>query len=157
VPPPTKGDRLPPEHHVLRYIRKKDVDKETNVINGSGFLGRPGEDAPSHNWIECFDPPLTNQMAEIRVRKRLRYEKRGKLVRLNVSGTERHILEALGAVSATAVQFVHHPLEAEDSFRADPSHSLANGVPPVDAGPEAEMIGDLFLDCILETFDVVAD
>jgi hypothetical protein len=162
VPPPTKGDRLPAEHHVLRYIRKKDVDKDKNAINGSGFLARPGEDAPSSNWIECFSAPLANQLAEIRSRKRIQYEKRAKLVRLNVSGTEQHIRDNLAAASdnpaaPTYVQFVHDPLEEEGSYPADPSHALATGVPQVGAGPEAELIGDLFLDCILETIDVVPD
>jgi hypothetical protein len=159
VPSPTKGDRLPADHHILRYIRKKDVDKDKNAINGSGFLARRGEDAPSSNWIECFPAPLTSQLAEIRSRKRIQYEKRGKLVRLNVSRTEQHIRDNLVTISLTAsdVQFVHDPLEEDDKYPADPSHALAKGVPQIGAGPDAELIGDLFLDCILDTFDVIPD
>jgi len=151
VPSPTKGDRLPADHHVLRYIRKKDVDRDKNAINGSGFLARPGEDAPSSNWIECFPAPLTNQIAEIRSRKRIQYEKRGKLVRLNVSRIEQHIRDN----TVSEVQFVHDQLEELGKYPADPSHALAKGVPQIGAGPDAELIGDLFLDCILDTFEVI--
>jgi hypothetical protein len=42
-------------------------------------------------------------------------------------------------------------------FPPDPSHSIANGVPQIGAGPEAELIGDLFLDCVLNKFDVSPD
>ena len=133
----------------------KDVDKDNNAVNGSGFLTRSGEDGPSSNWIECFPAPFANQLAEIRSRKRFRYEKRGKLAQLNVSETQRHIRD--NAAVAADVQFVHDPYEAEAGYPADPSHALATGVPEIGAGPEAELIGDLFLDCILEIIDAVAD
>jgi hypothetical protein len=99
-------------------------------------------------------------LAEIKHRKRFRYEKRGKLVRLNVSATEQHI--RINAVAANlaiveAIAFVHDPLEAENPYPADLSHSLASGVPKIGSSPEVELIGDLFLDCILETMDVLAD
>jgi hypothetical protein len=122
-------------------------------------LARPDEDAPSSNWIECFDEPIENQLAEIKSRKRYRYERRGKLVRLNVAATERHIREnrMADAPGLDEILFVHDPLAAEGEFPSDPSHSLANGVPQIGAGAEAELIGDLFLDCVVETFDVSAD
>jgi hypothetical protein len=160
MPPPVKGNRLPPSDHVLRYVGKKHLDSSTNAVNGSGFLARPDEDAPSCNWLEYFPAPLTNQIAEIRTRKRFKYEKRGKLVRLNVSTTEHHVRDNLAAANLTtvaAILFVHDPLEAEDSKPADHSHSLASGVPQIGAGPAAELIGDLFLDCTLEIFDVSPD
>ena len=157
MPSTNKGDRLPQADHVLRYIGKKHVDPATNEINGSGFLTRAGEDAPSNNWIECFADPLTNQLAEIRSRKRLRYEKRGKLVRLNVAKTERHIRDNRTPAGAPEITFLHDPLEAVSHFPPDPSHSIADGVPQIGAGPEAELIGDLFLDCVLNKFDVSPD
>jgi hypothetical protein len=82
----------------------------------------------------------------------------GKLVRLNVEATERHLSDNIAAAAIVAkVFFVHDPLVAEAIYPADPLHALADGVPKINAGPEAELIGDLFLDCILETFDVVPD
>lgn len=98
-------------------------------------------------------------MTEIRARKRFKYEKRGKLVRLNVSATERYIREEAAdlVAAAAAIFFVHDPLESEHPYPSDPSHSLATGVPQIGCGPDADLIGDLFLDCILETFDVVPD
>jgi hypothetical protein len=152
---PENGSRLPPDDHVLRYIRKKHVDREANKINGAGFLRRPGEDAPSFNWLECFSAPIENQLSEIRRCKRVQYEKRGKLVRLNVARTERHIAEK--STLQSDVQFIHDFLDAENGMLADLSHSIGRGVPEVGGGPEVEMIGDLFLDCVLEIFDAPTD
>jgi hypothetical protein len=155
---PAKGGRLPQADHVLRYIRRKHVDKDTNTLNGSGFLARPDEGTPSTNWLECFSAPLEHQVLEIKARKRIKYERRGKLVRLNVGATEQYIFEnAAAAEIAAEVHFIHDPLEAEATFPADPSHALATGVPVIDTGPEAELIGDLFLDCVLGVFDVEPD
>jgi hypothetical protein len=58
---PPNGSLVPDGHHVLRYIRPRHVDN--GVVNGEAFLTRPGEDAPSVNWVEWFDPPLENQVA----------------------------------------------------------------------------------------------
>jgi hypothetical protein len=141
---PAKGGRLPQADHVLRYIRRKHVDKDTNTLNGSGFLARPDEGTPSTNWLECFSAPLEHQVLEIKARKRIKYEQ--------------YIFEnAAAAEIAAEVHFIHDPLEAEATFPADPSHALATGVPVIDTGPEAELIGDLFLDCVLGVFDVEPD
>jgi hypothetical protein len=148
------GAPVPDPDHALRYIGKKHVDKGTNQVNGSGFLARPGEDAPSANWIECFEGPIENQLSEIRERKRFKYEKRGRLVRLNVGNTRQHIVS--NAPFSINFAFLHDPLPAEDDRPEDPSHALMHGAPELDT-PEGEMIQDLFLDCILESFEVLAD
>lgn len=98
-------------------------------------------------------------MDEIKNRKRFSYEKRGKLVKLNVEQTEQCIFEksAEAGIAASRVLFIHDQLEADDIHPADPSHALATGVPVIDTGPEAELIGDLFLECVLEVFDVEPD
>jgi hypothetical protein len=46
--------------------------------------------------------------------------------------------------------------QAEQPYPADPSHALGYGVPQI-GNAEAEMIGDLFLDCILDMFEVSPD
>jgi hypothetical protein len=47
-------------------------------------------------------------------------------------------------------------LRAEKEWPADPSHAVINGI-PVEKTPDAELIQDLFVDCILDQFDVVPD
>lgn len=149
---PAPGAPIPDGDHVLRYIRKKHVDN--GVVNGSGFLTRPQEEMASVNWIECFAPPLKNQVAEISARRRLKYEKRALLVRLNVGHTKQYVVER--ALIPIQLSFLHAPLQAEDGKPADPSHALIDGVPTLDTA-EGEAIKDLFTHCILERFPVVPD
>jgi hypothetical protein len=145
---------------VLRYIRKKHVDN--GIVNGAGFMRRPAEDTPpSVNWMECFPPPTANQVAEISGRRRIRYEKRGKLVQINVGHTKRYVTENAARLiaenaSAIVLAFLHDPLRAEKDWSADPSHAVIDGI-PVEKTPNAEGIQDLLVDCILEQFDVVPD
>jgi hypothetical protein len=117
--PPKAGTPLPEEDHVLRYIRKKHVDN--GVVNGAGFMRRPTEDSPpSVNWMECFPPPVANQVDEISARRRLKYEKRGKLVRINVGHTKRYIAEnaprpVAESANAIVLAFLHDPLPTENT------------------------------------------
>jgi hypothetical protein len=149
------GEPIPEGHHVLRYIRRKHVDH--GMVNGGGFLTRPNEDAPSVNWMECFNAPIQNQVNEISARRRLRYERRAVLVRLNVGRTKQYVEAIAKSIDiAIVIQFLHDPLPAEGSFPEDPSHAIIQGV-PIENTPEAEMIKDLFADCILDIFEVVPD
>lgn len=150
--PPTPGTPIPDDDHVLRYIRRKHVDN--GVVNGSGFLTRPQEEMPSVNWIECFTPPLENQIAEISAPRRLKYEKRGLLVRLNVGHTRQYV--AAHAMNPIQISFLHAPLQAEEGKVEDPSHALIHGMPTLETA-EGEAIKDLFTHCILERFPVVPD
>jgi hypothetical protein len=158
--PHEPGTPLPDEDHVLRYIRKKHVDN--GIVCGAGFMRRPTEDTPpSVNWMECFTPPIVNQIEEISARRRIKYEKRGKLVRINVGHTKRYVAENVTLSSAETpilfvLAFLHDPLRAEKEQPADPSHALIDGI-PVERTPDAELIQDLLVDCILDQFDVVPD
>jgi hypothetical protein len=152
---PKKDTAVPEPDHVLRYIGRKHVDKQLNQINGAGFLGKPSEDdGPSVNWMECFDAPVENQKLEIRSRKRMSYEKRGKLVRLNVAHTKSYVSK--NAPIPVQISFVHDPLAAEGRYLEDPSHALMKGVPRLDT-PEGELVKDLFLDCIVDQWDAIPD
>jgi hypothetical protein len=148
--PPAKGSAVPDSHHVLRYISRKHVDPDKNEFTGSGFLARLGEGCPSVNWIECFAPPIENQLAGIRAEKRLKYEKRGKLARLNVRGTREYVV----AEGATILAFLHDQEDATEKYPEHTSHCVIQGVPELNT-PEGELIGDLLLDCVLETYEVV--
>lgn len=147
------GSPIPDNDHVLRYIGKKHVDN--GVVNGSGFLSRPRDDfAPSVNWMECFEPPPENQAAEISARKRLNYEKRAVLVRLNVGQTCRYVTS--NAKIKVSLTVVYAPLAAEDGKPDDPSHALMRGVPLLNT-PDGEEVQDLFTHCIINTYPVAAD
>jgi hypothetical protein len=150
--PPLPGTPLSDDGHVLRYIGRKHVDD--GVVNGSGFMRRPGEDAPSVNWMECFPPPVENQVAEISARRRIRYERRGQLVLINVGHTKHYVIE--NATIPIELAFLYDPLVAENCWPKDCSHAVIEGVPAVDT-PEGELVQDLFVNCILEQFDVVPD
>lgn len=117
---PTSGSPILESYHVLRYIRPRHVDN--GIINGEGFLTRPGEEAPSVNWLEWFDPPIENQVAGIRSVRRLAYAKTGQLARLNVGQTTRYIKE--NDPNGLSLSFVHAPLDLDGTRKADPSHSL---------------------------------
>ena len=113
MPAPAKAKPLPGTDHALRYIAKKHVDRETKQVNGAGFLPRSNEDdGASCNWMECFDQPVANQCEQIRARKRIQYEKRGKLARLNVEDTTTYVNKE--ATLPTALLFVHDPYPPED-------------------------------------------
>jgi hypothetical protein len=139
-------------HHVLRYVRRKHVDN--GVVNGSGFLARPNEDAPSVNWMECFSLPIENQVSEITKRRRIKYEKRAQLVRLNVGHTREYVKK--NSPVEIDLTFLHDPLSAEGDFCEDSSHAIIRGMPVLDT-VEGEMIGDLLVDCIIERFHVDPD
>jgi hypothetical protein len=150
--PPDPGTPIPDDDHVLRYIARKHVDN--GLVNGAGFLNRPHEEASSVNWMECFPLPLENQVSQISQRRRLRYEKRAQLVRLNVGETRRYV--TANATIPIELSFLHDPLPAKGDFPEDQSHALIYGLPTLET-PEAELVKDLLADCVLETFAVVPD
>jgi hypothetical protein len=119
---------------------------ENGVVNGESFLTKPGEDAPSVNWLEWFDPPIENQVAGVRSVARLRYAKTGQLARLNVGRTIRYVRE--NDPNRLVLAFTHDPLDPNGTHPADPSHTLIHGVPTQDT-PEATLVKDLIAECIV--------
>jgi hypothetical protein len=143
-----RGDPLPDDDHILRYIGKKHVHE--GIVNGSGFLSRPQESAPSVNWLEYFPPPLENQVAQVAAVKRIKYEKKGKLVRINVGQTKAYV--AANATDPIELFFAYDPLLVDivKGYQADPSHAEIRGV-PVENTPEGELVKDLLADCIIDS------
>jgi hypothetical protein len=85
----------------------------------------------------------------------------GKLVRINVGHTKRYVAEnatrpAEEDANAIVLAFLHDPLPAEKRWPADSSHAVIDGI-PVENTPDAELIQDLLVDCILDQFDVEPD
>jgi hypothetical protein len=148
------GGALRDSDHVLRYIGKRHVDH--GVVNGSGFLARLNEDSPSVNWLEYYPPPVDNQIANISSLRRLKYEKRALLVRINIGQSRSYV--SANSPTRTALVFAYDPLPPDEArnLHADPSHAEIRGIPK-EGAPVSELIADLLCDCILDRFEVKAD
>lgn len=141
-----KGATVPSSDHILRLISFQHVEEDGSIMGG-GFISRPSENnMPSYNWMECFEGSISDQVASIRKRARIRYGGKAKLVRLNVGATCDLI-----AANGRAVTVIHDPLEEEGEYSEDPSHALMTNIPSTD-DPERELIGDLICQCILQVF-----
>ena len=134
---------LPDEGNVVRYARPTQV--LDGRVDGSVFLLRENEPRLSVNWLEYFDDqPRPQQLVEIRRLIRLTLRRTGLFAELNVGETRKHVGDL-----ADELRFVHSPLDPEDGFEADPSHSEVVGLPPGDT-PEAELIGDMIAERVTE-------
>lgn len=143
-----KGDDLPDEDHIVRYVKPTSV-RSDGKVDGSEFClraHRPDDTGLSVNWLEFFrDLAKDGQLAEVRRLSRLKVSERGCLAELNVGATKQYIrreLESLG--------FINMPLDAEGEYEADPSHSEMVGLPPGNSD-QAALIGDMIAECINDT------
>ena len=61
-----KGQKIPPEHHVVRYVpwSKLRKDENDNVLGvpGEAFRLRPNEKALSTTWLEYFSGDRSTQV-----------------------------------------------------------------------------------------------
>lgn len=139
------GGDLPDSDHVVRYAKYTDfLDDEYETLNSSAFQLRPTDSGLSVNWLECFaGQSKPQQLNEVRRLTRLTMKPSGRLVELNVGVTREHIGQRLDEL-----RFIHKPLNADEVYEADPSHSEIMGLPPKDS-PEAELIGDMIAECVI--------
>jgi hypothetical protein len=150
-----KGEPVPDTDHILRYVAPGKVgedDQGKPLIAGAAFIAKPKDNnRPSYNWLECFDGPLVDKVAQVRQLARLRYAAKGRLVRLNVGEVCSHIRE--NTDNGHVVTVVHDPRDPDpvNSCPADPSHAVMTDVPGED-DPFGEEIGDLIAECILDVF-----
>lgn len=145
----TAGD-LPDADHVMRYARFIDL-LDDGTLNCSAFQLRKAESGLSVNWLECFgDKTKSQQLDEVRRLIRLTMKRSGRLAELNVGQTRKKVDRLLDEL-----RFIHMPLDADENFEADPSHSEIVGLPPKDS-PEADMIGDLIATCVIEVHPALA-
>ena len=148
-----KGDPIPEEDHILRYVGGRHIDRDTEdrpVILGGGFIARPRDGRrPSCNWLECLRGNLEEQVQQIRDAARMVYGASGRLARLNVGHVIREV--AFRTMENREISIIHDPLDPEGDWIADPSHALMTNVPGED-DPEGELVGDLIADCVLESF-----
>lgn len=140
---------LPDADHVVRYARFIDI-LDDGTLNCSAFQLRKTESGLSVNWLECFsDKTKLQQLDEVRRLARLTMKRSGRLAELNVGITRKNVGRLL-----EELRFIHMPLDADENFEADPSHSEIVGLPPKDS-PEADMIGDLIAKCVIEVHPAV--
>ena len=104
------------------------------------------------NWMECFDLPIENQIEKIWAEKRIKYERKSKLARLNVSTA----IERVNGEAPVLIGFVYAPEDATADYCAHTSHSIMTGVPE-ESEPMGEFIGDLLRECVLGIYDPVVD
>ena len=137
------GGDLSDSDHVVRYARFTDI-LDDGTLNCSAFQLRTMESGLSVNWLEYFgDRTKSQQLDEIRPLIRLTMKKSGRLAELNVGVTKEYVGHRFDEL-----RFIHTPLDADENYEADPSHSEIIGLPPKDS-PEAELIGDLIAECII--------
>jgi len=145
---------VPDADHVVRYVNPTGIDAGGRV-NGSEFRlrpARPDEVGVSVNWLECFqNRDGAEQLNEVRRLYRLVRRKTGGFAELNVGRTRNHLARELATIL-----FVKDPLEPSIGYPADPSHALIMGLPPGNT-PEAELIGDMIAECIVNTYPAIVD
>ena len=103
-----RGDPVPDDHHVLRYVGGAHIDlnPETRepVILGSGFISRPRDDrAISVHWLEVLAERMEDQVGAVRALSRLSHRPTARFARLNVGRLRRHIVENDPAQTSLAV------------------------------------------------------
>ena len=104
------------------------------------------------NWLEYFENQTkSQQLDEIRPLIRLTMKRSGRLAELNVGATKVQVGQMLNDL-----RFIHMPLAADENYAADPSHSEIMGLPAKDS-PEAELIGDMIAECVIEIHPAVVE
>lgn len=148
-----KGDRLPGDAHVLRYIQPRCIENRDGVpdIQGTAFWSRPRDDnMTSFNWMERFGGTHDEKVNEIRSRARLQYKAKGLLAKLNVGSVMQILDERLNGQSLS--HFIEDPLEAEPPHHLeDPSHTLMTHM-PAEGELLVEAIGDILAECVLDHY-----
>ncbi len=141
-----RGDLLPDEDHVVRYVQPGLVQGEE--VAGAVFCRRPGEEAVSLNWLDYFkNQSRKQQLQEVRLCIRLQSSSNGRFAELKVGETRQHLFREL-----QALKFVEDPLPADldTGHHEDPSHALIEGLPDPQQTPEyAEMIGAMIVECVI--------
>ena len=119
---------------------------EDGTINGSEFqlrAKRLDETGVSVNWLEWYrELNKADQLAEIRRLARVKLRKNGRFAELNVGAVKAYVR---GRVPEMTIQ--HAPLDAEEDFEANPSHSEITGLPPGNT-EEAALVGDMIAECV---------
>jgi hypothetical protein len=138
------GDPLPRGSNVLRYASPRVAS-----IPGSAFVRRPtDDDGLSVNRPDYYRGTREQQIAEIRRVIHCETRKNGRFFEINVDTAAAHVAATFVEIVMTAVEDMVEP-EPPKFPHQDPSHALLKGLPSPD-DPQAERIGDLIANCILQ-------
>ena len=134
--------KIPPEHHVVRYISPSLVVGD--YADGNAFVLREKEEGLSVNWLEAFKSDDTNfQLSEVRQLSRNCLRKNGRFAKLNVGNTKQYVSSrAKNSRISVNLEFLKAPLEKTSEWPADPSHAEIIGIPPGNS-VEARVVGEL--------------
>ncbi len=136
-----KEDLLSEGHNIVRYVKPSNLDGEE--VKASEFSLRSGESGISVNWLEYYaELSKSEQLAEIRKVTRLTLRQNGRYAELNV-GTMCSRL----AGELDTLKIFRSPLDEEDGYKADPSHSEIAGLPP-SGSDQAALVADILTDCV---------
>jgi len=135
-----KGERVPDDHHVARYVGGTKL-KEDGTVSGAAFSLRVGKDEYlSVNWLEFLDArDRGRQLAALRQALSSRGHRVGATARfavLNVGKLIAHVRERSDTRRPLWVQ--HEPFLKQDVAYDDPSHAGVYGY-----SPEEDAIADL--------------
>ncbi len=131
-----KGDQLPDDDHIVRYVKPSFLLNEK--VTGAVFELRNNETGLSVNWLEIIEAVDNHsRLNEIRRISRLTLRRNGRFARLNVGNTIRRVLE-----HALEIGIVEAPLDATEDLEADYSHAEILGL-PITGSHESELIGDM--------------
>jgi hypothetical protein len=140
--------------HVVRYVKPSAIGAD-GLVNGSEFRlrsSRPDDMGISVNWLECFpNRSKVEQVNQVRSVVRLVTKRSGCFAELNVGRTRDYLTKELSTIF-----FVNDPLGSDVDHPADPSHALIVGLPPGNT-PEAELIGDMIAECVINKYPAVID
>ncbi len=140
------GDELPNADHVVRYVKPSSVQR--SIVNAAEFIG--GINGISVNWLEFFQGETRDtQLSEVRQLIQLTIRPNGRFARLNVGATKECV-----SAAGRYLSFLHDPQDSRPPHRADPSHSLIQGLPST-GSPEAMLVADMITECILELHPAV--
>jgi hypothetical protein len=143
------GDLLPDTDNVLRYGGARVLDKGRPT--SAAFMRKLNEDALSVNWLECFEPPQSNQIQKIRDHRGIHYGATAMLLLLNVGKTCSHIEHETR--TRLAIKFRSDPRPAFDQWPDDPSHSTIEGLPIEEE--QAHFVGALLCECVEGIFPAI--
>ncbi len=144
------GNDLPDDDHVVRYVKPRNV--EDGRVSIAEFRLRENEKGVSVNWLEYYkNLSKEERLAEVRVASRLVLRKNGRFAELNV-GRIRNFL----AKELPALRVIHTPLDAEEEFQADPSHSEITGLPS-DNSEQADLIAEMIAKCVCDLHPAIAE
>lgn len=141
-----RGVPLPPDDHVVRYVRPTDVDE--GEVSAGAFMLRASETSLSVNWREKLPGDRREHLTALRRLIRLRLARGGWFATLNVGRTKGHLLSNHSPIDVRS-----DPLDGTDDYPPDPSHAGITGLPAQNDHSFAVFVGALIAECVQAPLD----